>query len=199
MNDAFTAHREVLGFSSFTVYPQPRLSWDPSKTGDSKHIVPDFALGRLAQNGMRFFQGGAEIKPALPVMTTLPSPEELSDHDDLKLVLAEASVQACDQVKAAVKSGHLPSDEHIHWLIGVGPYFAIRQFGPFSLEELTTRGHRPNDSGDFGVLKMLEKVRHEEKTKKLAYPLYRIGTQEGAVVLHKYLQDTMHLYDRMMC
>ena len=61
-------------------------------------------------------------------MSQLPAPDA---HFELNVRFAfhAACRQAFDQVKSAIKNGHLPNDKHIQWVVAVGPYFIIK--GPF--------------------------------------------------------------------
>jgi hypothetical protein len=95
--------------------------------------------------------------------------------------------QAFDQVKTAIKNGNLPNDKHIQWVIAVGPYFIIKECGPFTRADLVTCGHRSNPSGDAAVTAFLAELHANPTSRPIGTTIHRIGTQEAAQVLHAYL------------
>ena len=201
MNEALIEHKVVLGLDSFIIFPQLRLPWKPGDLTDRRSNVPDIGLGHLLPNGTQHLQGGAELKAAVEAMKNLPLPHSILDDGPFRVNMNSAYVQASDQVKSAIKMGAFPQGRVIHWIVAVGPYFAIRHFGPYDATHLATRGHRLNDSGDSAISEFLLQMKETMDARPVVGPLYRIGTKEAAIALHNYLTSTAELYaspDRMM-
>jgi hypothetical protein len=127
----------------------------------------------------------------LPGMSQLPAPDM---HFELNVRFAfhAACQQAFDQVKATIKNGHLPNDQHIQWVVAVGPYFIIKGCGPFTKADLETRGHRQNPSGDFNITEFLTALHQNAHSRPLGTPIYRIGTAEATQALQAYLTVNIH-------
>src|SRR6266511_2392349 len=143
MTEMIIEHRAILG-RRFIIFPQLRLYWNPQAHGDRRSNIPDIGLGRLLPDGTRCLQGGAEQKAGIEAMRNFPDPVDIVNDPTLRAAMHEATLQASDQVKAAIKNGALPHDVPVKWIVAVGPYFTIRQFGPFNEADLITRGHRVN-------------------------------------------------------
>ena len=71
-------------------------------------------------------------------MRLLPSPSNILNDEFLRLAIN----------KAAVKNGYIPRNTIIKWIVACGPYFVLQDFGPYDGDELVTRGHKSNPSGD---------------------------------------------------
>lgn len=195
INEMLIEHKQVLGREgSFIIFPQLRLPWKPEKPGDRRSNVPDIGIGRLGDNGTRLLQGGVEQKAAGESMRRLPDPGLLIDENDIRELINRTLLQAGDQVKAAVKNHAIPADRAVRWIIAVGPYFIIHSFGPFSEAALTTRSHRPNDSGDAELTEVAQLMKGRASLIKIDEPLYRIGTEKAACAIHEYLLWGHSLY-----
>jgi hypothetical protein len=70
------------------------------------------------------------------------------------------------------------------WLMFIGSYFTIIQLGEFSEEELNTRGHKPNDSGDF--VESLN-ILFRKNSQPIVHDLYLLGTPEAAAKLEYFI------------
>jgi len=176
-NEALYLHSTTVPLGSFQVFPQLRLRWKPEDPDDRRSLIPDLGIGRLLPDGNFHLQGGVEQKRMVPEMSELPAPDANFEMD-VRLSFHAACQQAFDQVKAAIKNGHFPNDKRIQWVVAVGPYFIIKECGPFNEEDLGTRGHRPNPSGDFNVAEFLTALQRASY-RPLGTPIYRIGTQEA--------------------
>jgi hypothetical protein len=143
-NQVLVEHKNSLGRGSFIIFPQLRLLWNPRKREDRRCDIPDIGIGRLTAAGTIHLQGGLEQKPALGYMKNLPPPSDIFNTDSLRTAINKAAVQASDQVKAALKNGCVPCNSAIKWIIACGPYFVIQEFGPYTADDLTTRGHKQN-------------------------------------------------------
>ena len=71
----------------------------------------------------------------------------------------------------------------------VGPYFTILKIGPFSEDQLITRSHKQNPSGDFA-----ESLAITSPWRKAAQPvnrdLYLLGTPDAAEKLEFFITVT---------
>jgi hypothetical protein len=151
------------------------IPWNPEKTTDTRGDIPDFGLGRYSEIPPHVcLQGGAEVKRATPQMIQLPPTKFISRDRDVQNALHTSQFQARDQAKAAVKGGHLPNKQLL-WLIFIGPYFAILKLGPFTDNQLITRSHKPNASGDFSESLAIKIEKHAAP---LEHDVYLLGTPE---------------------
>ncbi|KIK57849.1 hypothetical protein GYMLUDRAFT_1009222 [Collybiopsis luxurians FD-317 M1] len=187
MNYALTKHTDILEEAGCetTVFPQLRIRWNPDDPQDKRNIIPDMGLGFLLVDGRLILQGGAELKKATERMRDQPDPSVLQRDSDVIISVTQAGVQASDQIKAAIKSGMLPSDKKITWIVMIGPYFILKRWNPFTADELQTRGHRPNDSGEVKAAEALKKSK--ESRANIKETMYRLGTPEAAIALHNYI------------
>ncbi|KAF8719062.1 hypothetical protein AX14_011503 [Amanita brunnescens Koide BX004] len=151
--EAFFLHRS-LG-NDYVVFPQLYIDWNPAAQ-DAQHVIPDFGIGRYVTmpNSLCFhLQGGAEVKafamPWTAVAEGVPSYDEAHLAKVFRVpdfnkffspLLSVAYRQAEDQVKSALKCGHLPWNENMvyKWLIFMGPYFRSFDFGPFAQFQANT-------------------------------------------------------------
>jgi len=148
VTEALILHKQPQ--DRYTLFPQMYLSWNSSNSGDLRGSIPDFVIGRYSDSYPHVrLQGGVEVKKAMAETGDLPSAIEAAKLDELHRLIRGTVFQAEDQAKAAVKGGRLPRDKELLWLIFVGPYFTTIKCGPFTEAELRTRGHKPNDSGDW--------------------------------------------------
>jgi hypothetical protein len=180
---------------AFLIFPQLRLLWNPKHKSDRRANIPDIGIGRLTPEGRYTLQGGAELKVAVDVAKSFPSSSELTRNDEFQASLRAAYIQASDQVKSAIKIGAVANNVPIRWIIAVGPYFTIQSFGPFTKDELDTRGHRPSDSGDYEVSSAIEQWRRDAAEKPLPGSVHCIGTLDGSTALHNYLIESAALYN----
>jgi len=194
INEMLIEHKQVLGRDSFIIFPQLRLPWNPEKLKDRRSNIPDVGIGRLMATGTRHLQGGVEQKVATDRMRGLPTPDSIVDDGDIRLEINRAAIQASDQVKAAVKNGTVPPNTAIRWIVAAGPYFIIRSFGPFSPAALTTRSHRPNDSGDAMLSDIAQELKDKASSIKIEETLHLIGTEKAAFAVHEYLISGRQLY-----
>ncbi|SRR6266436_5072047 len=128
-------------------------------------------------------------------MLQLPSPDKVRLDWEFKAEIHKAEVQAMNQIKAAIKNGALPDQQQMKWIIGVGPYFTIKPFGPFGENDLISRGHRPNDSAEAVVAEILAELIAAAGTRQFEGDLFLLGTPEAAFALHAYLQNNSAFYD----
>ncbi|KIJ46953.1 hypothetical protein M422DRAFT_226590 [Sphaerobolus stellatus SS14] len=189
ITEAFILHKQPQ--ERFTLFPQLFLPWNPNDPNDARGCLPDLGLGRYYDSVPHVrLQGGVKVKRAVAEITHLPSANDAAEIEALQTVIHTTVTQAEDQAKAAVKGGLLPGDKTLQWLIFVGPYFTCIRFGPFAGAQLQTRGHKPNDSGDW--LAAIEIQRSKEKRQK--YPIYLLGTSEAAAELERFLDVTAAFY-----
>ena len=94
--------------------------------------------------------------------------------------------QAIDQVNAAVKGGLLPNTK-LQWLMFVGPYFTILKVGPFSNDQLITRTHKQNPSGDFWASLA---IAWQKAAQPITRDLYLLGTPDAAAKLEFFITST---------
>lgn len=195
LNELLEEHKRLHRRGDFLIFPQLRLRWNPSNPRDFRSNLPDLGFGRLIPpNDRLYIQGGAKHKrPVLPLMSGLPLPMTVLHSFDVRNAFAVAAKQASDQVKAAIKNGAVPQDEVISWVISIGPYFIVKNFGPFNQAELDTRGHRPNPSGDAGVTEAIEETLEQNRIQILE-PIYLIGTPVAATAVVEFLQNGRRLY-----
>jgi len=132
----------------FVIFPQLHLHWNPNQSKDRRSDIPDIGLGRFTDTGAISLQGGAEQQAAIEIMRDLPPTSSIVEHHSFRTVIANACIQAADQVKAAVKNGTVPRNTTIKWIIASRPYFIIHAIEPFTRDEFTTRGDKPNPRGD---------------------------------------------------
>jgi len=192
VNEMLIEHRNLRPRGEVVIFPQLRLKWNPRNHRDRRFNLPTCGIGRYLNNGTILLQGGLEHKPPiLPLMADFPDPSVIKSHGSIDFLFSLASKQAADQVKAAIKSGAVPYNEVIEWIISVGPYFIVRHFGPFTQAELDTRGHRPNDSGDAEVTDLIE-LAHQFHT--IPEAMHRIGTVEAAIAVEAFLNIGTRLY-----
>ncbi|KAE9385724.1 hypothetical protein BT96DRAFT_1006775 [Gymnopus androsaceus JB14] len=197
LNEALYMHKGILQQEhgvKFMIIPQLRIPWNPRKKSDKRHNIPDIGLGKLPRDGGIRLQGGAEAKVAVECMKSLPSPDTICQDSDFRNALSLASIQGGDQIKSAIKSGFLPDDLSIEWIVMIGPYFVLRYYGPFNEDELLTRGYRPNDSGDAKVSALIKEMKDEARVTTITDPIHILGTPEGAVALHNYLIRSTSLH-----
>lgn len=185
ITEAFILHKQPR--DRYIIFPQLFIPWNPKKTTDTRGDIPDFGLGRYSEIPPHVrLQGGAEVKRATPRMIQLPPTNVISRDRDVQNVLHTCQFQARDQAKAAVKGGHLPN-EQLLWLIFIGPYFTILKLGPFTNNQLITRSHKPNASGDF--LETLA-IKSEKRADPLEHDVYLLGTPEAAEKLEFFINST---------
>jgi hypothetical protein len=188
ITEAFILHKQPR--DCYTIFPQLFIPWRPEVSTDSRGNIPDFGLGRYSDSPPHVrLQGGAEVKKASPGMIKLPPTNVISKDEDVKNAFHTTQFQARDQAKAAVKGGHLPNKQ-LQWLIFVGPYFTVLEFGPFTHEQLITRTHKPNASGDFQQTLV---IMTEKSADPIERDVYLLGTPEAAEKLELYLTTTSHL------
>jgi len=195
LNEMVTQHRNLLPRDAFLVFSQVRFPW---KANDARGDIADYCFGRFDTGGRLSLQGGAELKIGLQVMQGLPEPDSIFTDSNVRFAFFKASVQACDQVKGAIKNGALPRNHEIRWIVAVGPYFTIESYNLSSDAELNTRYHKPNEnSGDEDLLGMAKNFKSKPNARQMPIQgrLYRIGTREAAEAFHKYLLDGLSLYN----
>ena len=115
-------------------------------------LHPDLGIGRISDEGDVQLLGGVEQKAGIEQMRSYPHPDAIREETDARTSFSRlgAAVQACDQIRTAVRAGALPNNMSIAWIVAVGPYFMFRNFDIFTPDELDTRfTPRPNDSGDY--------------------------------------------------
>ncbi|KIK66602.1 hypothetical protein GYMLUDRAFT_238862 [Collybiopsis luxurians FD-317 M1] len=167
-----------------TVFPQLRVHWNPDVHEDRRSLVPDLGLGILEDDGNLSIHGGAEVKRAVEWMRNLPATDRIAMDPESVSSFNQAAVQASDQIKACIKSNMLSNTITV-WIVMVGPYFIFKKWGPFTPAELRTRGHRPNDSGDYTVANKLREIR--ESDSPITEPIYQLKTYESILVLYNCL------------
>ncbi|KAK7047399.1 hypothetical protein VNI00_006630 [Paramarasmius palmivorus] len=202
LNEMLFEHKNLFEPGTFIVFPQLWLKWNPKQAGDRRGDKPDVGIGRLRSGGSISLQGGAEQKAALlPLMRSLPPASKLEIESDmdtkesLRSRFERASSQARDQVKAAIRNGAIPYDVVVPWLVVVGPYFVVKEIGPFTEAERNTREYKPNDSGDFLFSEVANNLRDNAAHIPILERIYRIGTPEAAVAIDAFLRQGLAFYD----
>ena len=185
ITEAFILHKQPR--DRYTIFPQLFIPWKPAAVADSLGALPYFGLGRYYDVPPYIrLQGGIEVKKATQSMIKLPPPSIIAEDEDIKNTLHVCQFQAIDQAKAAVKAGLLPNAKLL-WLMFVGPYFTILKIGPFSEDQLITRSHKQNPSGDFAESLAIT-------SRKAAQPvtrdLYLLGTPDAAEKLEFFITST---------
>jgi hypothetical protein len=186
INEMITEHRNILPRGTFLVFSQVRLPW---KINDRRNEVPDYCLGILDTNGHLLLLGGLEIKIATLEMQGLPEPQDIANEPAVRYAFTRASLQADDQIKAAIKNGALPRNKAIRWIVAIGPYFIIQE-AEFSEAELRTRSHKrnlPQDDADADLIAKTRNIVGNAFHMPLQGQLYRIGTKEAARAVHQFL------------
>jgi hypothetical protein len=194
-NEMLFEHKQLFPRESFIIFPQLRLLWNPRVSLDRQCDVTDIGIGRLLPSGGLLLQGGLEQKLATPEMKNLPDPFDAVNIPSVKGALNRASIQASDQVKSAIKNGFLPQNVAIKWIVAAGPYFVIQTFGPFIEDELSTRGHKPNPSGDFNISSMIQNMKDSANISPVLETPHLIGTQKAAKAVQNYLISSAALYN----
>ena len=186
--------------NDYVIFPQLYIDWKPQRN-DRRHVLPDFGIGRYVWSDLCFhLQGGAEVKAlhGLSMEDVVESVPEfnidnltenyglIDFRESVTTLVSAAYIQAEDQIKSAIKCGHLPyhGTRVYTWLLFVGPYFRTYDFGPFTEAQVTTRGHKPNPSGDYRVLKFIA---------NREVPLgnwFTLGTEAGHNHLRQYILAT---------
>jgi hypothetical protein len=174
----------------FVIYPQLVLPWKPGENLDRRREVTDFGVGNLTLNGKPSFKlrVGAEVKRALPIMTSLPPPLDLEDNRDVMAAFHDLYFQGEDQAKAAVKAGfNFPNRQHIPFLLFVGPYWTVVHYGPFSDDQLTVRTHKPSPSADY-----MESLLAARRLRSIPQrrQLYLLGTTHSAAAMAQAIAAT---------
>ncbi|KAG6903311.1 hypothetical protein C0995_013064 [Termitomyces sp. Mi166 len=197
INEVLIFHKFALGSRSYIIFPQLRLLWKPASKHSKKALIPDFGIGRYTTHGRIRLQGGVEAKPPVSIMLNLPDPTSLEERHPVLIrdEYQRAILQASDQVKAAIKNKVIPPNTTIPWIVSIGPYFIIRNFGPYNADHLSTRGHRPNDSGDAPTLEALQQVVANASNVPLGTPIYLFGTAAAGIAMQDYLSSGLALYD----
>jgi hypothetical protein len=134
----------------FIIYPQISLRWKPNNPQDTRAEVPDIGVGNFSLSPPYFMlRIGAEAKRCLPdIMRDLPDPATI-EHDRFVMAAFHALYfQGEDQAKAAIKGCHTFS-KTIKYLLFVGPYWTLAEYGPFTSIQLEIRTHKPSGSSDF--------------------------------------------------
>ena len=187
ITEAFFLHKKPR--NRYTLFPQLYIPWKPSMP-DPRGILPDFGIGRYYEQPPHIrLQGGVEVKRATTFMIQLPPPGIVARDENVKIILHTSQFQAADQAKAAVKGGLLPNTQLL-WLMFIGPYFTTLEFGPFSAQQLITRSHKPNPSGDFSeTLDIMMK----KDADPIVYDLYLLGTPAAAEKLEFFINYTSKL------
>jgi hypothetical protein len=182
ITEALILHKKPM--DRFVIFPQLSIPWNPSKIKDKRSNLPDFGIGNFYDDPPYIrLQGGIEVKGPTELITRLPSPDVVSKDKEVMSILHAATFQAEDQAKAAIKNEKMPN-KPLLWLMFIGPYFTIIQLGGFSEGELSTRSHKPNDSGDFvESIKIL--IRKDSDP--VVHDLYLLGTPEAAAKLEYYI------------
>ena len=185
VTEAFILHKTPR--DRYTIFPQLFIPWNPDDALDARGSLPDFGLGCYSPIFPHVrLQGGAEVKRAIPIMRQLPPTHIVSQDPDVRNSLHVCRFQAEDQAKAAVKGGLIPN-KPLLWLLFVGPYFTVIELGPFMIAQLTTRGHKPNQSGDF-VESML--ISMKKDSEPIARDVYLLGTPDAATKLEYFITTT---------
>lgn len=186
ITEAFILHKQPR--DRYTIFPQLFIPWHPKNTTDGRGDIPDFGLGRYSEFPPHIrLQGCAEVQRATPLMIKLPPTNVISKDSDIQNTFHICQFQARrDQAKAAVKGGHLPN-EQLLWLMFIGPYFTILEFGPFTNDQLITRTHKPNASGDF--FQALN-IKAEKDSVPVERDVYLLGTPEAAAKLEIFITTT---------
>ena len=184
--------------NDYVIFPQLYIDWKPQRN-DRRHVLPDFGIGRYVWSDLCFhLQGGAEVKSlqGLAMADVVEGIPEFNidslienhgfNRGNIINLVSAAYVQAEDQIKSAIKCGHLPYDDTrvYQWLLFVGPYFRAYDFGPFTEAQVTTRGHKPSSSGDYQALKIIS-----EREVPLG-DWYTLGTEAGHSHLQQYILET---------
>lgn len=200
--EALLAHRSPE--NNYIIFPQLYIDWKPQTT-DKRHVIPDFGIGRYIFNDLCFLlQGGAEVKPMIgglsqnsvsegvPFFWYLKQMHRDNFERAFTTAVSGAYLQAEDQIKSALKCGHLPykHDMVYQWLIFVGPYFRSYDFGPFNEAQIKTRGHRPNPSGDSAELNYLL-----NRSVSLG-DWFVVGSEDGHNHLQEYIRGTARFLNR---
>jgi hypothetical protein len=94
--------------------------------------------------------------------------------------------QGEDQAKAAIKGCHTFSDT-IKYLLFVGPYWTLVEYGPFTSIQLEIRTHKPSASSDF---KESSKAIRRLNSPAVHRTLYLLGTISSAEQLESILAST---------
>jgi len=191
ITEAFILHKYPR--NRYTIFPQLRLPWNPEEPIDKRASLPDFAIGiyHVEPPHVRVM-GGAEVKKAIPEMLGLPDAHDITQIDKVQNDLRACFFQAEDQVKSAIKGGHLPNRGGLRWLLFVGPYFATIHLGPYTPAALVTRSHKPNLSGDF---KESLKIALAKEDMGPIYDLYLLGTPQAALALEVFINHTSQFLD----
>jgi len=185
ITEAFILHKQPR--DRYTIFPQLFIPWKPAAVADSRGSLPDFGLGRYYNVPPYIrLQGGVEVKKATQSMIDLPPPSILAEEEDIKNTLHVCQFQAIDQAKAAVKGGLLPNAKLL-WLMFVGPYFTILNIGPFSNDQLITRTHKQNPSGDFRASLA---IAWQKAAQPITRDLYLLGTPDAAAKLEFFITST---------
>ncbi|KAI0287321.1 hypothetical protein BC826DRAFT_1045650 [Russula brevipes] len=98
---------------------------------------PCLGIGQLTSKGRAQIQGRYEVKAAMEPMRGLP-PTVVKQNKAFRDVMNRTIKQAEDHAKAVFKKNSVPRDATVEWVIAIGPYFTIIQFGPFTDTELST-------------------------------------------------------------
>lgn len=189
ITEAFILHKQPR--NRYTIFPQLRLLWNPEEPTDKRASLPDFAIGHYHVDPPHIrVRGGAEVKKAIPEMLGLPDAYDIAKIDKVQNDLRACFFQAEDQVKSAIKGGHLLNRPDLRWLLFVGPYFATIRLGPYSSAGLVTRSHKPNPSGDF---KETIKIALAKEDVGPVYDLYLLGTPQAALALEVFINYTSQI------
>lgn len=192
ITEAFILHKRPI--DRYTIFPQLRLYWDLTDSDKLLHFrrsaMPDYCLGKYSLTvgtpHIRI-QGGVEVKRHLETVVWEENPPRVIRDSKLSSAVHQARYQAQDQAKTVVKNKLIKSgEEHLTWLIFIGPYFTSIDFGPFNTDQLDTRSHKANDSGDFHETALTA----YGKSKIPNYPMYRLGTREAERQLERFITST---------
>jgi len=148
---------------------------------------PCLGIGQLTSKGRAQIQGGYEVKAAMELMRGLPPPTVVKQDKAFRDVMNRTIKQAEEQAKAVFKKNSVPRDATVEWVVAIGPYFMITQFGPFTDTELSACS-----PDQFLVTQAAESYKnHNGRTR---YDLYLMGTEEAAVAFHEYLISGFRLH-----
>jgi hypothetical protein len=157
----------------FVIFPQMSVKWKPLAQQDHRKEVPDIGVGHFCHDPPFFkLRFGVEAKRILPTLTHLPEPSQIESMTAVKAAFHLLWFQGEDQAKAFVKN-HYNLEGRIRYLLFVGPYWTLIEYGPFSEAQLTVRSHKVSRSGDWFETVRLE-ARMQQAPKQLE--LYLLGT-----------------------
>ena len=176
----FNILRHLDRHEEFMLVPQLQLFWEGGpKKGPKKNVRPDILI--MADTPV--ILGGMECKISPDV------PAEFGSN------FANACFQASDQVTSARAAKLRTPPGDIYWLVTVGYQVGIRKFHPLPPEQHNTRLHRPNDSGDWLLSDLANKIRRRAPSTDIEdLHLEDSRTERGIQLLEYYLSLMRGMY-----